>query len=131
MNRHLRSIVLSGLTFGLLGSLQIQAASATRAETLKVIPGFKVELLRTTTTEESSLISMTMDNKGRMIASPQDGLHKMHRFTLGANGQIVPEPLMDLESVGQTIAHIANLPPEANVLFITLMATQMPYVGRG
>ena len=48
-----------------------------------------------------------------------------------ANGQIVPEPLMDLESVGQTIAHIASLPPGANVLFITLMATQMPFVGRG
>ena len=48
-----------------------------------------------------------------------------------ANGQILPEPLMDLEHVGTTIAHIANLPLEANVLFITLMATQMPFVGRG
>jgi len=48
-----------------------------------------------------------------------------------ANGQITPEPLMDLDTVGQTIAHIASLPPAANVLFITLMATQMPYVGRG
>lgn len=48
-----------------------------------------------------------------------------------ANGQITPEPVMDLESVGNTIAHMANLPPEANVLFMTLMATRMPYVGRG
>ncbi len=48
-----------------------------------------------------------------------------------ASGQITPEPVMDLESVGSTIAHIASLPPEANVLFITLMATGMPFVGRG
>ena len=48
-----------------------------------------------------------------------------------ANGQIIPEPTMDLESVGSTIAHIASLPPAANVLFITLMATSMPFVGRG
>lgn len=48
-----------------------------------------------------------------------------------ANGQVIPEPTMDLESVGSTIAHIAGLPPEANVLFITLMATSMPFVGRG
>ena len=48
-----------------------------------------------------------------------------------ANGQIAPEPLMDLDTVGQTILHIASLPPSANVLTITLMATNMPYVGRG
>lgn len=48
-----------------------------------------------------------------------------------ANGSVVPEPRMAVEHVGNAILHIANLPLDANVLFMTLMATQMPYVGRG
>lgn len=48
-----------------------------------------------------------------------------------ANGQIAPEPLMDVKVVGQSVLYMANLPPEANVLFHTVMATKMPFVGRG
>jgi NAD(P)-dependent dehydrogenase (short-subunit alcohol dehydrogenase family) len=48
-----------------------------------------------------------------------------------ADGSIRPEPLMDVEHVGQAILHMASLPPEANVLFMTIMATKMPFVGRG
>ncbi len=48
-----------------------------------------------------------------------------------ANGQIAPEPLMDLEHVGNAIAHMAALPLSANVQFMTIMATKMPFVGRG
>jgi NAD(P)-dependent dehydrogenase (short-subunit alcohol dehydrogenase family) len=48
-----------------------------------------------------------------------------------ANGQIVPEPLMDVEHVARAIVHMASLPLDANVLFMTVMATKMPFVGRG
>jgi len=48
-----------------------------------------------------------------------------------ANGQIAPEPLMDVKHVGSAIAYMASLPPDANVLFLTVMATKMPFVGRG
>lgn len=48
-----------------------------------------------------------------------------------ANGEIRPEPMMDVNIVGQSVLYMANLPLEANVLFHTVMATKMPFVGRG
>ena len=48
-----------------------------------------------------------------------------------ANGDIAPEPLMDVQTVGQSVLYMANLPLEANILFHTVMATKMPFVGRG
>ncbi len=48
-----------------------------------------------------------------------------------ANGTIAPEPLMEVEHVGNAILHIANLPLDTNILFMTIMATKMPFVGRG
>ena len=48
-----------------------------------------------------------------------------------ASGEIAIEPLMDVNVVGQSILYMANLPLEANVLFHTVMATKMPFVGRG
>jgi NAD(P)-dependent dehydrogenase (short-subunit alcohol dehydrogenase family) len=48
-----------------------------------------------------------------------------------ANGEIAIEPLMDVKIVGDSILYMANLPLEANVLFHTVMATKMPFVGRG
>jgi NAD(P)-dependent dehydrogenase (short-subunit alcohol dehydrogenase family) len=48
-----------------------------------------------------------------------------------ANGEIAVEPLIDVGVVGQSILYMANLPLEANVLFHTVMATKMPFVGRG
>jgi NAD(P)-dependent dehydrogenase (short-subunit alcohol dehydrogenase family) len=56
------------------------------------------------------------------------------RMTAGvpqANGGVIPEPRMDVKHVADTIVHMANLPLSANVLFTTIMATNMPYVGRG
>jgi len=41
------------------------------------------------------------------------------------------EPLMDVEHVGNAIVHMANLPLDTNILFLTIMATKMPFVGRG
>ena len=48
-----------------------------------------------------------------------------------AHGAIAIEPLMDVEVVGQSVLYMANLPLSANVLFHTVMATKMPFVGRG
>ena len=48
-----------------------------------------------------------------------------------ANGQIAIEPLMDVSHVGRAIVHMASLPLDANVQFMTIMATKMPFVGRG
>jgi NAD(P)-dependent dehydrogenase (short-subunit alcohol dehydrogenase family) len=48
-----------------------------------------------------------------------------------ADGTIAVEPLMDVEHVGRAVAHVAGLPLDVNVLFMTIMATKMPFVGRG
>lgn len=48
-----------------------------------------------------------------------------------ANGDIRPEPLMDVSHVGSSVLYMAALPLSANVLFHTVMATNMPFVGRG
>jgi len=48
-----------------------------------------------------------------------------------ANGEIAVEATMDVNEVGSAIVYMAGLPLDANVLFMTLMATKMPYVGRG
>jgi len=48
-----------------------------------------------------------------------------------ANGEIAAEPLMDVDNVGKAVLHMAGLPLDANVLFMTVMASKMPYVGRG
>jgi NAD(P)-dependent dehydrogenase (short-subunit alcohol dehydrogenase family) len=48
-----------------------------------------------------------------------------------ADGRIVPEPRMDVAEIGQAILYMASLPLEANVQFITIMATAMPFIGRG
>jgi NAD(P)-dependent dehydrogenase (short-subunit alcohol dehydrogenase family) len=48
-----------------------------------------------------------------------------------ASGEIAIEPLMDVAIVGQSVLYMANLPLEANVMFHTVMATKMPFAGRG
>ncbi|MER5638539.1 SDR family oxidoreductase [Kitasatospora sp. NPDC002227] len=48
-----------------------------------------------------------------------------------ADGRIAPEPTMDVADVARTVRHMAELPPEANVQFATVVATTMPYIGRG
>ena len=48
-----------------------------------------------------------------------------------ADGSIRAEPLMDVNHVGEAVAFMASLPLESNVLFLTVMATKMPFVGRG
>jgi len=48
-----------------------------------------------------------------------------------ANGTIAPEPMMEVADVGRTVAFMAGLPPSANAQFVTVMATKMPFIGRG
>jgi len=48
-----------------------------------------------------------------------------------ADGRIAPEPMLDVARVADAVVHMAGLPLEANVQFMTLMATKMPFVGRG
>ena len=48
-----------------------------------------------------------------------------------ANGSVSMEPTLDLDHVARAIVHIASLPLEANIQFMTLMATKMPFIGRG
>ncbi|HET8996078.1 MAG TPA: SDR family oxidoreductase [Acetobacteraceae bacterium] len=50
---------------------------------------------------------------------------------LQAHGAVVPEPRMDVNHVGQQVLFMANLPLESNVQFVTIMATKMPFIGRG
>jgi hypothetical protein len=56
---------------------------------------------------------------------------RMATGILQANGNIEIEPLMDVNIVGQSVVYMASLPLNANVLFHTVMATNMPFVGRG
>jgi hypothetical protein len=48
-----------------------------------------------------------------------------------ADGRLAVEPRMDVAHVGRAVAHMASLPLEANVQFLTVMATKMPFLGRG
>lgn len=60
-----------------------------------------------------------------------DMTQRMRAGILQANGDVAVEPVMDVAIVGQSIVYMANLPLEANVMFHTVMATRMPFVGRG
>lgn len=56
------------------------------------------------------------------------------RMTKGvpqADGSVQVEPVMDVANVGKTVAYMAGLPAEANAQFVTVMATKMPFIGRG
>ena len=48
-----------------------------------------------------------------------------------ANGEVIPEPTFNVDHVGETVLYISNLPLDANVQNVTIMATKMPFVGRG
>jgi NAD(P)-dependent dehydrogenase (short-subunit alcohol dehydrogenase family) len=56
---------------------------------------------------------------------------KMSRGVFQANGSIEVEPTMDVSNVANSIVYMAGLPLDANVQFLTVMATKMPFIGRG
>ncbi len=56
---------------------------------------------------------------------------KMSKGVKQANGEVKTEPMIDVAHVAEAVVHMASLPLDANVQFMTLMATKMPYIGRG
>jgi NAD(P)-dependent dehydrogenase (short-subunit alcohol dehydrogenase family) len=60
-----------------------------------------------------------------------DMTDRMSAGILQADGSVRPEARMDVRHAAQAVVQMANLPLEANVLFMTVMATKMPFVGRG
>ncbi|WP_217128553.1 SDR family oxidoreductase [Streptomyces sp. AC558_RSS880] len=83
--------------------------------------------------------SLSLDGRPYRIAVGQidignaatDMTRRMETGALQANGETAPEPVMDVADVARTVRHMAELPLEANVQFATVLATTMPYVGRG
>ncbi|MFI8216724.1 SDR family oxidoreductase [Streptomyces sp. NPDC085932] len=83
--------------------------------------------------------SLSLDGRPYRIAVGQidignaatDMTAGMQTGALQANGVVAPEPVMDVADVARTVRHMAELPLEANVQFATVLATTMPYVGRG
>lgn len=83
--------------------------------------------------------SLSLDGRPYRIACGQidignaatDMTERMRTGTLQANGELAVEPVMAARDVARTVLHMAELPLEANVQFATVMATTMPYIGRG
>lgn len=83
--------------------------------------------------------SLSLDGRPYRIAVGQidignaatDMTRRMETGALQANGETAPEPVMDVADVARTVRHMAELPLEANMQFATVLATGMPYVGRG
>ncbi len=83
--------------------------------------------------------SLSLDGRADNIACSQidignaatDLTAKMESGILQANGTTMVEPRMDVSHVADAVLYIANLPLDANVQFMTLMATKMPFIGRG
>ncbi|WP_353942233.1 SDR family oxidoreductase [Streptomyces sp. HUAS MG91] len=83
--------------------------------------------------------SLSLDGRPYRIACGQidignaatDMTERMRTGILQANGELAVEPVMDVADVARTVRHMAELPLEANVQFATVLATNMPYVGRG
>jgi NAD(P)-dependent dehydrogenase (short-subunit alcohol dehydrogenase family) len=60
-----------------------------------------------------------------------DMTERMTKGVLQPNGELVPEPRMDVRHVADAVVHMAGLPLSANIQFMTVMATNMPFIGRG
>ena len=85
-------------------------------------------------TKTASLDGRKYDIAVGQIDVGNAGTELAQRMTQGvmqAHGAVAPEPLMDVAIVGQSVLYMANLPLEANVMFHTVMATKMPFAGRG
>jgi NADP-dependent 3-hydroxy acid dehydrogenase YdfG len=56
---------------------------------------------------------------------------RMAKGVKQANGTVAVEAMMDVKRVAEAVVFMANLPADTNVQFMTIMATKMPFVGRG
>ena len=83
--------------------------------------------------------SIALDGRAHDIACGQIDVgnaltelaRKMTQGVPQADGRIAVEPMMDVDEVGAAVAHMASLPLSTNILTMTIMATNMPYIGRG
>ncbi|MEM8749061.1 MAG: SDR family oxidoreductase [Pseudomonadota bacterium] len=83
--------------------------------------------------------SISLDGRSHNIACGQIDIGnaasemtaKMGGGVPQADGSIKPEPTMDVQNVGNAVVHMASLPLDANILFMTVMSNTMPFVGRG
>jgi NAD(P)-dependent dehydrogenase (short-subunit alcohol dehydrogenase family) len=83
--------------------------------------------------------SISLDGRKYNIACSQIDIgnaatpltERMKKGILQANGEIAVEPRMDVEHAANAVVYMASLPLDANIQFMTIMATTMPYVGRG
>jgi NADP-dependent 3-hydroxy acid dehydrogenase YdfG len=83
--------------------------------------------------------SISLDGRAFSIACGQIDIgnassemtKKFEEGALQANGSHQIEPTMKVEDVGRAVAYMASLPPDTNIPFLTIMANQMPYMGRG
>ncbi|MET4922740.1 SDR family NAD(P)-dependent oxidoreductase [Streptomyces sp. PSRA5] len=83
--------------------------------------------------------SLSLDGRPYRIACGQidignaatDMTQRMRRGVPQANGELAVEPVMDAADVATTVLHMAELPLEANIQFVTVLATAMPFIGRG
>jgi NAD(P)-dependent dehydrogenase (short-subunit alcohol dehydrogenase family) len=85
-------------------------------------------------TKTASLDGRKYDIAVGQIDIGNAGTEMAQRMATGVmqpNGEIAIEPLMDVAIVGQSVLYMANLPLQANVMFHTVMATKMPFAGRG
>jgi len=85
-------------------------------------------------TKSSSLDGRKYDIACGQIDIGNAGTEMAARMATGvmqANGSIAVEPLMDVSCVASAVLYMANLPLDANVQFMTIMATKMPFIGRG
>ena len=77
------------------------------------------------------VIVMARPRGGGFCYTATEMAAKMATGVPQANGEIAIEPLMDVAHVGEAVLHMAELPLASNVQFMTIMATKMPFVGRG
>jgi NAD(P)-dependent dehydrogenase (short-subunit alcohol dehydrogenase family) len=83
--------------------------------------------------------SLSLDGRKYNIACSQIDIgnaatsltERMKKGILQANGEIAAEPRMDVEHAANAVVYMAGLPLDANIQFMTIMATAMPYIGRG
>ena len=83
--------------------------------------------------------TLSLDGRKHDIACGQidignaasDMTEAMQKGVPQADGTLRPEPVIDVAHVAQAVLHMASLPLEANVQFMTVMATKMPFIGRG
>ncbi|GAA3750395.1 SDR family oxidoreductase [Streptomyces tremellae] len=83
--------------------------------------------------------SLSLDGRPYRIACGQIDIgnaatemtDRMARGVPQADGRLAAEPVMDVADVARTVRHMAELPLDANVQFATVLATAMPYIGRG